>query len=55
MTRHSHLVAADGTKISSIYDLHGTTNPICDGSFSETFSFDLPGSEGTYTFVFSAQ
>ena len=55
MTRHSHLLAADGTKINSIYDIHGTTNPVCDGSFSETFSFDLPASEGTYTFVFSAQ
>ncbi|MBR2933963.1 MAG: hypothetical protein IKB79_00010 [Oscillospiraceae bacterium] len=55
MTRGSHLLAADGTKINSIYDVHSATQPVCDGSFSETFSFDLPASEGTYTFVFSAQ
>lgn len=55
MTRSSHMLAADGTRINSIYDVHGVTQPVCDGGFSETFSFDLPTSEGTYTFVFSAQ
>ena len=55
MTRSSHLVAPDGAKITGIYDVHGTTNPICDGTFTETFSFDLPSASGTYTFVFSAQ
>lgn len=55
LTRGSHLIAEDGTKITSIYDNHGTTNPICDGSFTEFFSFDIPSCEGTYTVVFSAQ
>lgn len=55
MTRGSHLVAADGTKINSIYDVHSATQPVCDGSFTEMFSFDLPASAGVYNFVFSAQ
>lgn len=55
MTRGSHLIAADGTKINSIYDVHSATQPVCDGSFTEMFSFDLPASAGAYTFVFSAQ
>ena len=55
LTRGSHLIAADGTKITSIYDNHGTTNPVCDGSFTEIFSFDIPSCEGAYTVVFSAQ
>ena len=55
LTRGSHLIAEDGTKITSIYDNHGTTNPVCDGSFTEMFSFDIPSCEGTYTVVFSAQ
>lgn len=55
LTRGSYLIAEDGTKITSIYDEHGTTNPVCDGSFAELFSFDIPSCEGTYTVVFSAQ
>ncbi len=55
LTRDSHLIAEDGTKITSIYDNHGTTNPVCDGSFTELFSFDIPSCEGTYIVVFSAQ
>lgn len=55
LTRGSHLIAEDGTKITSIYENHGTTNPVCDGSFTEMFSFDIPSCEGTYTVVFSAQ
>jgi len=55
LTRGSHLIAEDGTKITSIYDEHGTTNPVCDGTFTEMFSFDIPSCEGTYTVVFSAQ
>lgn len=55
LTRGSHLIAEDGTKITSIYENHGTTNPVCDGTFNEIFSFDIPSCEGTYTVVFSAQ
>ena len=55
LTRGSHLIAEDGTKITSIYDQHGSTTPVCDGSFTEMFSFNIPSCEGTYTVVFSAQ
>lgn len=55
LTRGSHLITEDGAKITSVYDNHSTTNPVCDGSFTEMFSFDIPSCEGTYTVVFSAQ
>lgn len=55
MTRGSHLIAADGTKITTIYDVHSATQPVCDGTFTEMFSFNLPASAGIYNFVFSAQ